>query len=185
MRKQLLILTLFLLAVVLGCKKEIKQKEFPTDTTEGKNVFGCYIDNKMLLPCRPWGISEYNLSILKTNSWQYDLTHFGISISANNSCDKSYTYGRYVIISFDSVQISTNATYKLGSFYGTTRNKVSCLYSEDLQGYSSDSSLNGSLIVTYFDKDKRILSGKLEATLKDINNTKTVQLKEGKFDVKF
>jgi hypothetical protein len=92
---------------------------------------------------------------------------------------------RYVIISFDSVQISTSTTYRLGSFYGTTKNKVSCLYSEDLQDFTSDSSLNGSLTVTYFDQDKRILSGKLEATLKEINGTKTVQLTQGKFDVKF
>ena len=176
--------TAFLLAIIFpSCKKD-RQKNFPSETTIGANTFGCYIDKNQFLPCKTTGgISP--VKKLEATSYYYDANHIGINISAVNDCDNGYTYGRYILIQFDSIAIATNTTYKFGNFYDTARNNVSCMYSRDLIDYTSDSSLNGSLTVTYYDNVKKIMSGKFEATLKNTQGTETVNLTTGIFDVTF
>lgn len=136
-----------------SCRKD-RQKDFPSETTTGANTFGCYVDKNQFLPCKTTGgISP--LKKLETSSYYYDTSNISISISTVNDCDNNYTYGRYIIIQFDSIGIVTNTTYKFGSFYNTSKNTVSCMYSQDLADYSSDSSLSGTLTVTYYDNVKK------------------------------
>ncbi|MGN6399736.1 MAG: hypothetical protein ACTHMD_04745 [Flavisolibacter sp.] len=166
----------------LSCKKEDRQKDFPNETTSGANTFGCYVDNAQFLPCKTLGgISP--VKKLQTSFYNFNTTRPEITVSAVNDCDKNIS--RSLFIAFDSVSLAANTTYKLGSYWGKTKNKVGCLYYQDGAQFGSDSALNGSVTVTYFDSEKRILSGRFEATLQDINSSKKVQVTQGRFDVKF
>lgn len=177
-------LTLCFLGIVFcSCKKD-KQNGFPSETKTGANTFGCYVDKIQFLPCKTTGgISP--VKRLEASSYYYDANHMDIIISAVNDCDNHYTYGRYILIQFDSINIVTNTTYKFGKFFDTSKNSVSCMYSQDLVEYCSDSSLNGTLTVTYYDNIKKIISGKFEAILKNKEGPETVNITNGIFDVTF
>ena len=137
------------------------------------------IDNVKLLPCVPF---LTNGGPIKTNSSQDSPSHFSISILAKNRCDTKYTYGRSLIISFDSVEIMENRTYKLGNS-NFLNGQVSCRYSEELIEFGSDSTLPGTITVQKFNPQLRVISASFEASLKDFNSAKIVTLKEGKFDI--
>ncbi len=171
---------LFLLfSCFVGCTK---QKSYPTDTNDGQGTFGATINNKQVLPCVPF---LTNGGPISTNSFQYSPTLFSISISARNTCDKNYTYGRYVVVSFDSILVVENATYKFGNGFNAANNQVRCVYSEDLSDYVSDSTLPGSITVRKFDPLSRIISASFEATSKEKNNGQLRTLTQGKFDLKY
>ena len=185
MKFQIFLLTTFVIAVSFcSCKKD-KQNGFPGATTTGANTFGLYADKVQFIPCKTTGgISP--LSRLQTSSYLSDETHFDGGITAINDCDKKgYTYGRSVFITFNRALIATNTTYKLGSFYDTTKNVISLLYKPDLVNYDSDSTLNGTLTVTYYDFSKRILSVNFQATLKNTQGSQTITITDGIFDVSF
>ena len=185
MKFQTFLLTTSVLAILFcSCKKD-KQNGFPSATTTGANTFGLYADKVQFIPCKTTGgISP--LRRLQTSSYYSDATHFDGGITAINDCDKKgYTYGRSVFITFNRAQIATNTTYKLGSFYDTSKNVISLLYSPDLEDYDSDSTLNGTLTVTYYDFSKRILSGNFQATLKNTLDSQTIIITDGIFDVSF
>lgn len=188
MKYKLLFFTLCILAIVFSsCKKHDKQNGFPAETKTGANTFGCYVDKVEFIPCKTTGgISP--VKKLEASGYQgygYSPNHIDIGISAINDCDKHYTYGRTLLIQFDRIEIATNTTYKFGSFFDTTKNKVSCMYSQDLEDYSSDSTLSGTITVTNYDYSKKIISGKFEATLKRRNGPETVKITTGIFDVTF
>ena len=89
------------------------------------------------------------------------------------------------MISFDSIEIKSGATYKLGAFLNSSGNKVGCQYSEDLYYYSSDSSLPGSVHILNFDKNRKTISGSLEATLKRIQDDKKLTITQCRFEISF
>jgi hypothetical protein len=162
-----------------ACKKDNGSKG---DTKDAQGTFSAVINNKQFIPCVPL------LTIggpIKTNFFIHTLTHPFISVSANNRCDRDYTYGRYIIVSFDSVQIVENATYKLGNAAVAARGQVKCMYSEDLINYDSDSTLPGTITVLKYDILAQTLSASFEATLKDMNSGQTVSLTQGRFDIKY
>lgn len=166
----------------LSCKKEDRQKDFPSETTTGANTFGCYVDNAPFLPCKTLGgISPVRK--LQTSFYNVNPDRPQITVSAVNDCEKNIS--RSIFIAFDSVALAANTTYKLGSYWGNTKNKVGCLYYQDGAQFGSDSTLNGSITVINFDSERRILSVRFEATLQDINSSKKVQVTQGRFDVKF
>jgi hypothetical protein len=185
MKLQTFLLTPFVLGILFcSCKKD-KQNGFPSATTTGANTFGLYANNVQFIPCKTTdGISP--LRRLQTSSYISDETHFDGGISAINDCDKKgYTYGRSVFIKFNRAPIATSTTYKLGSFYDSSKNVISCLYRQDLVDYDSDSTLDGTLTVTYYDFSKKILSGKFQATLKDKRSSQIITITDGIFDVSF
>jgi hypothetical protein len=172
----------FLAFALSACKKEDRQKAYLVETTTGANTFGCYVDNAQFLPCKTLGgISP--VKKLQTTFYNFDTKRPEITVSAVNDCEDNVF--RSIFIAFDSVALVPNTTYKLGSYWGTTKNKVGCLYDQDGAQFGSDSTLNGTVTVTYFDQEKRILSGRVDATLQDINSAKKVQVTQGRFDVKF
>ena len=133
-------------------------------------------------PCVP---ALTNGGPIKTNSYFYSPTHGSISISSSNRCDRSYTYGRYVVVSFDSVRLAENTTYKFGNGYNAVNGQVRCIYSEDLDDYVSDSTLPGTITIHKFDPVSRNISASFEATLKEKNTGQIVTLTQGKFDLKY
>ena len=185
MKFQTFLLTTSVLAVLFcSCKKD-KQNGFPRATTTGANTFGLYADKVQFIPCKTPAFTS-PLRKLQTSSYYYDATHFDGGISAINDCDKKgYTYGRSVFIRFNRALIATGATYKLGSFSDSSENVISCLYRQDLADCDSDSTLDGTLTVTYYDISKRILSGNFQATLKNGQSSQTVVITDGIFDVSF
>ncbi|MDP4285095.1 MAG: hypothetical protein Q8891_11775 [Bacteroidota bacterium] len=182
--KTFLLITCILTILFYSCKKD-KQSGFPSATTTGANTFGLYADKVQFIPCKTTGgISP--LRRLQTSSYFSDAIHFDGGITAINDCDKKgYTYGRSVFIKFNRAQIATNKTYKLGSFYDTSKNVISLLYSPDLINYDSDSTLNGTLTVTYYDFSKKILSGNFQATLKNTQGSQAINITDGLFDISF
>jgi len=172
--------TLFSL-VFFSCGKD-EQKSFPKETTTGANTFGFYIGKYEFLPCKQLGgISPAKR--LKATIHYLDSDYVDLSISAINDCDTRDTLGSSIILSFDSIKIATGTTYKLGTF--NTKNTVSCYYWENLNEFSSDSTLAGNMTVTYFDNTRKIVSGKFEATLKNREGTRAVNVTKGIFDVTF
>src|SRR5580704_8918562 len=119
-------ISLFFFVLLAGCKK---QKNYPSDTTDGRGTFGVTINNEQVLPCVPFFGSG---GAIKTNSFQVSPTYFYIGVSARNSCDKKYTFGRYILVAFDSIQIIENTTYKFGNGFNFKRGQIRCIYSEDL-----------------------------------------------------
>ncbi len=184
MKFKTFLFTICLLSLVFySCKKD-KQNGFPSETTTGANTFGCYTDKIEFIPCKTTGgISP--LTRLQTSSYNSDPNQFDGGITAINDCEKGYANDRSVFIHFNRTQITTNTTYKLGSFYDTSNNVVSCLYMQDLLSYDSDSTLTGTLTVTHYDFFKRILSGHFQTTLKNTQGAQTVNLTGGIFDVTF
>jgi hypothetical protein len=181
--KAFLLTTCVLAILFYSCKKD-KQNGFPGATKTGANTFGCYADKIQFIPCKTTGgISP--LRRLQTSSYYSDANHFDGGTIAINDCEKSYTYGRSVFIKFNRVQITPESTYKLGSYYDTSKNVVSCLYSQELLSYGSDSTLNGTLTVTWYDYSKKILSGNFQATLKNTQGSQVVSITDGIFDVSF
>lgn len=175
-------LQVLLVLAFLSCKKEDRQNDFPAETTSGANTFGCYVDNAEFLPCKTLGgISP--VKKLQTSIYSLDFTRPEITVLAVNDCEKNTS--RSILLFFDSVSLVANTTYKLGRYGAKAKNKVGCVYDQDGAQYVSDSSLHGSVTVTYFDRLQGILSGRFEATLQDLNSSRQIQVTEGRFDVKF
>ena len=172
-------LSFLFISIFEGC---IKQKDYPTDTSDGQGTFGATINGKQVLPCVPF---LTNGGPIRTNSHPYSSTHFFISTSFTNTCDKNYTYGRYVIVSFDSIPIIEGNTYKFGNGYNFVMGQIRCIYSQDLNDYVSDSTLPGTITIRKFDPVSRIISASFEATLKEKNSGQLVSLTQGKFDLTY
>jgi hypothetical protein len=188
MKYKSLFLTSCILAIVFNsCKKYDRQNGFPSETKTGANTFGSYVDKIQLIPCKTiGGISPVKkLEASSYHGYGYAENYVDFGILAVNDCDKHYTYGRSIFIRFDSMEIETNKTYKFGSRSDNSKNKVTCQYSQDLVDYNSDSTLSGTITVTYYDKSKKIMSGKFEATLKRRDGPETVNITTGVFDVTF
>ena len=181
-------MTSCILAIVFSsCKKCYRQNGFPSETRTGANTFGGYVDKIEFLPCKTTGgISPVKkLEASSYHGYGYAENYVDFGILAVNDCDKHYIYGRSISIQFDSMEIETNKTYKFGSRSDNSKNKVTCQYSQDLVDYNSDSTLSGSITVTYYDNSKKIMSGKFEATLKRRDGPETVNITTGVFDVTF
>ena len=167
----------FLILLLQQCKK---QKGYPENTDSGSNMFGCYVDSRLFIPCGTyqWTINSA-LGILDTNN----LT-FG-SVSVRNKCENQYQFGRYFILSIDSVRLQENKTYKLSNFYVHHSNEISILYNEDLNAFTSDSSISGSISIRKFDPKRKIMSGNFETLVWSLDSTQTKLLPKGTFDISF
>ena len=168
-----------IILLLVSCKKD-RQNGFPEETKTGANTFGCYIDNAVLIPCKK--PSMYPGERLKANWWFYDTSHIDLGISAVDDCDRVH---RSFQIVFDSMDIAANTMYKFSDYSDTTGNTVKCSYRQDLVEYYSDSSLSGTVTVTNFDKNYRIISGKFEVRLQEFRGARTVSVTKGRFDVTF
>lgn len=160
----------------------VKQKQYPNDSVLGANIFGVMINDKPLLPC----VSLFNNgTAIQSNSQPYPNNYWRVNVSMKNKCDKSYDYGRYVSVTFDSLDIHENKVYKLWNAFSNKRSQVLCYYSEELKEFGSDSTLSGTILVRKFDPINKIISASFEAILKEKTSNQTVYLTNGKYDVKF
>ena len=167
----------FLLLLLSACKK---QKGYPENSNSGSNVFGCYVDGGLFIPCASYQRSiNSSLAVLDTAH----LT-FG-NVSARNKCDKQFMYGRYFTLFIDSVNLLENKTYKLGNFYSFHPGVISITYNEDLNSFTSDSSIAGTITIRKFDHQRRILSAYFETLVWSLDSTKTKTLTKGTFDISF
>lgn len=177
MRTSLKIFLITVLAcAITTCKK---QKGYPADTNTGANVFGCYVDGQLFIPCASfqWRVK----SVV-----QGDLNNFPfLTISAQNRCDRKYIYGRGFILYIDSVNLVENQTYKLGNYYNYKRGTPQLLYYEDLNYFGSDTSLPGTITIRKFDPVHKILSANFNAVVRSADSTQTKALTRGTFDVTF
>lgn len=172
--KNCLIVGILTLSPIMSCTK---QKHYPSESSTGKNVFGCYVNQKEFIPCAR--LFQWHLKTSGQNLTSP--TNLTIKIEAQNICDNSYTYARRVNIYFSKVPVQEKITYKFGRFQ---EGQISCVYSEDLNYYYSDSILSGSITIRRFDPMTNILSADFDAVLKHRDSLKTVTITKGTFDVK-
>jgi hypothetical protein len=142
----------------------------PPLTTEGKNTFGCLIDGRVFLP----GKRELGAQILsiffEQNSLQLQAKagKESVSVICNN--------------------ITTEGTYNIppppsdGKMYTNNEIGSTCWPIVKLE--------NSKIIITYFDKTARIISGTFEylnmkPKFASCDTTKVINITEGRFDVKF
>jgi hypothetical protein len=179
--KKIALKTMFILFIV-ACKKEQKTDALPPETQEGKNTFGCLINNEALLAGTTlFGlVSPVNVSYFATAQSGFEAGSLYIQgIDARYSLDiagfvavqkmKVFGPGEY------SLQSVTNCNQKPtcdASFYFNS--KLS-------QNFFAES---GKLTVTKLDTLNKIVSGRFNFMAKDsLGNVKNIT--DGRFDAKY
>ncbi|MCH8555583.1 MAG: hypothetical protein LAT76_10510 [Schleiferiaceae bacterium] len=102
----------------------------------------------------------------------YTLLPFGgVSITATNAqATEMFT-----------ITISENLAVGNFSFETTTTGAVLGQYVKDNQNFTTMETNTGTLTITAFDADKKVLSGKFNFVAKDLNSSQTVVVTEGEF----
>lgn len=172
---------LFLLLNSASCDKNNDKDVLPPATQEGKNTFGCLINNVVWLPEGYVTFPSPNLNA--------DITETQFSINAKRS------EGQY--ISIDIQQPLTVGTYYLkDSLYSNKTNKCYAVYGNqaDNSYFQTNSVSNGVLEIMKYDPQRRIVSGNFRfvaskfkilgtnpANFKD----STISIMEGRFDITY
>jgi len=178
--KQILLLSLGLLLISAGCKKNRNKNpvdELPPATQNGANTFGCLIDGKVF---RPKG-DPFAGPVIKAQ-YQFVNGRQGFGISARRSeSEKSQVVG----IGGDSVHIAVGI-FDLGSV-GPERLTAGYTYRDlnSLSGidYGTTEMHSGQLTITKFDTINQIVSGTFWFDAIDSATGKIVQIREGRFDL--
>ena len=163
------LLAILLAHCLTGCEKNnpfAPGTELPPETTTGANTFGCLVNGKVW---RNWGfgslgISEMNetrLQIAASRSVTDTLTAIHIRFWTDE-----ISVGTYPC---DSVTININYLLILGGPTGTA--------------YEYSYAQEGSIEITRFDLEERIVSGRFNALLK-LEGCEDIVITEGRFDLK-
>lgn len=168
----------------------------PNLTTEGKNTFGCKINEQIFLPRDAGGLNLNDpvpiLKALYVYS-EYDFNGYRLSIFADNEIlRKSIRIemtgsqtpleegGIYPIIIEENDNI--HATY---DFWGKP------VYNEDGTGfqpvyvYYTNNEVSGELEIVKLDSVKKIISGKFWFDCQEVNSGEISKIREGRFDITY
>ncbi len=163
------------------CKKDKKSalEQLPAETQTGANSFGCLIDGKAFIPAGdPFG------GPVKKAQYQYVNGRYAFGISGSKSSGEEV--GSISIVG-DSVIIST------GTFDLTRRainGKLSGGYYFSKLGtlgniYGTNETVKGQLIIKKFDQINLIVSGTFWFDAIDTTTKKNLQIREGRFDLRY
>lgn len=154
------------LITTLGCNKDGLTKA----TRKGANTFSCKVNGRVFKPVYVGGLFNSGPVLSVRNNEQYDF-----SIHADNQ-ETSES------ISLENPYIQKTGTYKLyanhpnrGVYSGSTY---------DPGWYTTDSAHIGELILTRCDNINHIYSGFFSFKAKDRNTGRTINVTDGRFDVK-
>lgn len=177
MKKEYLILIL-MIVFLMSCEKEKipLPTELPPITEEGKNTFGCLIENEIYVPEKrrvSWSIPGPQFEPIEFIFPQYPVYFF--RVSTIRLVDKDDDLMDAVVgFTVDSC-VNKPGRYRF-SF-------ISVIYEKE--GYTSYSIDNDSLIITKIDTINKIISGQFSAVLTDFSTyTKTINITNGRFDLK-
>ena len=178
--KQLKILTASLLALLLftfsQCKKKIEEPQLPSETTTGAMTFGCKINGKVFVPKdgrgKPGLFVQYvNLGTGSGGGWY-------LNIPATNWVPNPT---ESVNISTDSLLIVEGTTYP---FKYRKKGFPGALYFNGNQYEATDNN-SGELKIKKFDAINRIISGTFFFTGTDNSIGQTINITEGRFDIRY
>lgn len=175
-----------------SCKKQQSDQQsttvkLPPFTTQGLNTFGWKVNGKIALPNRLFGdmypyLGCYYEHIYSSPDRPYNFEVFAKADSTNGAITK-------VIVELDSITIHQGDTIRLGNF-GQYKNYgeyfVGNLNSAiGIRNYFTTDDLGGSIVISYLDEEKNIVSGKFWFDAIDSVNNDTVHITEGIFDMKY
>jgi hypothetical protein len=189
------------LVLLFGCTKTettTPQDTLPPLTQVGANTAGCVINGKVLVPKNGTnsinGGVAYGLNTSRGsnfNNLPYGNDYFSISIS--NLKDKGHNYWIYVYIDNLSNGIGQYMVEQSnGQFFNQTSHNPQIIVRETYDGVSGKTYLSsynsGTINITRFDFNtlyNTIISGTFNATLyNDSNPSETIQVTDGRFDLK-
>jgi hypothetical protein len=165
--------------VTSSCKKENNKNEISTDE---QGTLEATLGNDRITPCI---LGPTTNSPITTGYQQVSPTAYTLYATSINSCDNNSVYGHALTVSFDSIMIEVNRTYKLGNFNVISTGQIQCTFFFFPYHYVSDINLPGTITITKFDAVTKRLSASFEGILKDENTGNSINLTQGVFDLKF
>jgi hypothetical protein len=153
-------------------KPKTELEKLPPATQEGKDTFGCLINGKAwYAKTTTNAFSDYQLGSLSIGAKVFEpFQSMGISLLERQG-DSPLGTGTYNLISTEPyepwVMFFSSFTCQYG---GSSNDKVD--------------TINGTMEITRFDKEKYIISGLFEFTLAH-NNCDTLKITDGRFDIRY
>lgn len=180
MKNKFLLLT-WLLAVPLlwgGCDKQndCPELRLPPLTTEGLNTFGCLIDGEVWVPHVDWQLIQTPLDFGEITVVHFeDENAFYIRVDRrpNGNCDSTDQVMHFSISldSLDDVNLDNSSGF---NNWNTGRWQ-----------YRPDTTVNRVVDIQKFDPDERILSGTFSFDFLHEPSGESIQVRDGRFDLKF
>ena len=194
-----LILTAVFLCFLNSCTKDSANvtpaDTLPPITTIGANTAGCIINGKIIIPKNGQNPTSGQIvnGLDVHRGVNFDNSPFGndhFAIDFANLQDKGQSYWIYVHL--NSV-VNGVGNYTVGQsnaeFWSFASNNPQILVRETLNGVSGKTFLSrpnsGTIVITRFDYQNKVISGTFSATLfNQINTTESIQVKDGRFDLR-
>lgn len=172
---------LWLLALVpalLSCEKE-PLDQLPAATQKGQNTAGFLVDGKAWLPK-----GNYIMGVYEPVNGSWKRTAAGPSLNISMSYKTRDTRSGVGIHLMGVRQpgnytLSQAAQVNLGNAAGSY-----ATYHKEYVSYYTDPPAGGSVTITRLDTVKHIASGTFELLLLEDGGTRTVQITQGRFDVR-
>ena len=167
---------IFVFLILFGCIIFACKKKMPLETQSGENTFGCYVNEKLIVPKR----NGLNPPVLRAYySQQNGKPSFNLYASMK---EKETLHS--IAIKTDSFFLAVG-TYEISTL-NTSRVTGEYRFSEPTTMgtiYNSTSLNKGELVIKHYDSGKRIVSGTFWFDAIN-NNGQKVEVREGRFDVK-
>ena len=167
----------------------------PEFTTEGKNTFGCKIDNQIFVPKRKITGSPYSNPILKATYVynEYYFNGYHLSIFANNEVSNKLINirlngGLNPLIEGNTYPISVNQDnniYGIYEHWGETIDNGDGTGFTPVYEFTTDNSSFGELEIIKLDTENKIISGVFWFDCKETNRDTISHITEGRFDLKY
>ncbi len=169
MKKLNVYLIIILISFLTGCDRNkdstTKKDVLPPITQEGKNTFGCKVNDEVWVP-------KGSISVPALTS-NYQNNSF--SIAVNRSADNEYLY--------------YNGYFTSAGQYSLYDPLQTIFYSKEINGilhqYSTDSDHTGVMTITKLDTSEGIISGTFYFDAIDTVTNEVVHVTDGRFDVKY
>ena len=183
------LITLVCLSLLQGCSKDDSfTPSLPAATQTGANTFGCYVDGKLLTPRDGTGTF---------NSPDYGMRFWG-SPSGNSDSElaiRDFKSGTGGLLDIHIAEFHDNgegvfsireSNCQDGIDANPTINIRCRLWNESSQTYKWYCSIDntGSLIITRYDYNNRIVSGTFNCTAQNRDDaTDIIEITQGRFDI--
>jgi len=181
----------FLLFLFFGALTNCSKKDdLPPETQTGAGTFACKINGVV------WRYKDPNYEVLSTKPktrWEYDPTLFGglLYISGVRYFD-GITADDILNIDVDSINFKNEFQIGSSSYWGLAyynRKSVKTNCEEIISVADSVNSKNfysvGNLVITKFDKVAKIVSGRFSCIIYKPTCGDTLNITEGRFDIKY
>jgi hypothetical protein len=151
-----------------GNEPQTELEKLPPITQEGKNTFGCLVNGKAFVvnsTSQLTAIYQGRILIISGEIDRSDIDK-GISFAVYDEPPSIASY-------------NLRDTIKTSSGYSDFSN-----YPNSYCQYESRNTLNGELIIDYFDTVRFIISGRFNMTTK-VSNCDTIRITDGRFDIQY